>query len=149
MKRVHHLFVLTLVISLVSAVALHAEDPAVPARDSGPADGTQLAQPEPATALAVQIADIRLAAGEELDALQARLTAAAPGSELAHEIELQIVQQKIDTEAAILGAIIEDARAQGDEARATEAEGALDRLLNPEKYRPEPIPVDRPAPPTR
>jgi hypothetical protein len=71
-------------------------------------------------------------------------TAANPGEAL--EIQKQIEQAKINTEAAVLGAIAADAREKGDTDRAAEAELALDRLLHPEKYAAAPVPTQRPVP---
>jgi len=134
--------VVLLSIALASA-ALAAEEVAEPIQSgaAAPAEGAPAYVP---SALEIQIAGIRETGLQRVQALGERLAAAT--SEEIIEIQRQIRDAKIETEAAVLNAIITDASAKGNTERAQEATLALDRLLHPEKYVAAPQPVERPIP---
>jgi len=131
---------------LILALPALADDP-VPATESGTPDdqlGEVYAPLD--TPLEQAVTEIRLEARARVNVLAGQLATAAPGSPEARELEQQITQTKVNTEIAILQAIITDARQVGDGPRVVEGEAALDRLLNPEDYRTPATPVERAVP---
>lgn len=146
MKRTITLFVI-LTLSLSFAVSAFAEDDHAVALESGPAATGPVPEIAPvSTTLGLAIQEIRQTAQAQAQELSLRLNQVAPGTPAAEELHRQIRQVKIDSEVAVLDAIIQDALEAGDEARMAEAEAARDRLVNPDQYQTPAIPSNRPAP---
>ncbi len=144
MKRIIPTTIFLLMLGL--ALPALADDP-VPALESGvPDDQIGQAYAPLDTPLDQTIAEIRQDSRARANLLAGQLATVVSGSEEARELEQQISQLKLDTEIAIVQAIVTDARQAGDGPRQAEAEEALDRLLHPENYRTPATPVERSVP---
>ena len=146
MKRMIITLALGLFAISLTIPALAIDDPTLPV-ESGPAP----ANPDsefalPVSPLGLAIEAIQLESQVKVRDLGILLTNSTPGSSEAEELQRQISQVKIETEVAILDAIIKDASDAGDETRMVEAQAARDRLVNPEQYVTQAIPSDRPNP---
>lgn len=147
MNRLFIIFVLALIAVPMAAQAADPVNPDVTVESSpAPTDGQSEALRPATTPLGQAVEAIRQEAVARIQGLSNQLKTTAAGSPAARDLERQILQVKTDSQAAILRVIIDDAAAQGDTRRQAEAEDALDRLQNPEKYVMAPIPSDRPAP---
>jgi hypothetical protein len=144
MKR-RTLLIASLLSVFAAVPALAAEEAVEPIQSGVEASPTSALQPAP-TALDLRIAAIREGGVARVQELASRLAVVGAGSAEVLEINREIRQAKLNTEISVLGAILADARENGDAARATEAELAIDRLLHPEKYAAAPVPSGRPAP---
>ena len=146
MKRFFAILALSLAISVLGVGTLPGQE-VVPVKDAGTADieSVEILR-APMTPLARTIAEIRQATSDQVIDLTARIEQLEPGSPEILEMQSRIWRMKQDAEIAVLRAIVDDARARGDQPKQAEAEEALDRILHPEKYPTPTVRVDRAAP---
>jgi hypothetical protein len=146
MKRLIITLAIGILATTLTIPVLASDDPNLPV-ESGPASTNPDSEfALPVSALGVAIEAIQLEAQGKVRDLGLLLSNSAPGSSEAQDLQRQIAQVKVDTEVAILDAIIKDASDAGDEPRMVEAQAARDRLVNPEQYVTQAIPSDRPNP---